>query len=72
MMRQADAKWFESTREDLAVAHPGKWLVVFKGELDKIFEGEEQAVQYAVNTHGIDAASVFHAVPQDPFTYVGA
>ena len=72
MKREADAKWFELSRENLAVAHHGKWIVVFKGELDKVFSGEEEAIQYAISAHGIDAASVFYAAPEDPFTYIGA
>ena len=72
MTRQGDAKWFESKRSDLATQHSGRWLVVHQGKLEKVFSDEEEAVEYAINTYGIDVASVFHAVPQDPYMYIGA
>lgn len=71
MKRDKDLKWFIANRDDLARQHLGSWLVVHDGMLVKLFASEEEALAFAVESFGIDEASVFHAVTKDPFVYVG-
>ncbi len=71
MARENDLRYFEENRRQLATRHSERWLVFFDGKLQRTFDSEEEAVQFAVENFGVDAASVFHAVEKDPFAYIG-
>lgn len=71
MNRENDLKWFIANRKELARQHPGNWLVVHDGKLAKAFSKEDDALAFAVESFGIDEASVFLASERDPFVYVG-
>lgn len=72
MSRDADLKWFLDNRKELAQKYSDLWLVVHRGALEKVLKTEEEAIEFAVSTFGIDSASVFQATAKDPFIYVGA
>lgn len=71
MKRENDLKWFIANRGEMARNHNGNWLVVHDGALVKVFTREEHALAFAVESFGINEASVFHASEKDPFVYVG-
>jgi hypothetical protein len=71
MDRKVDLLWFEKNRARLSNEHPGRWLVVYGGELKKVLPTEESAIEFSVTEFGIEKASVFQAIPTDPFIYIG-
>ncbi len=71
MSRARDVQWFEGNRRQLASQYRGRWLGVYQGEFQAAVGSEEEAVQFAVEKFGIDAASVFQAAEEDPFVYIG-
>jgi len=71
MSRESDLKWFLEHRQELSDKFPGQWLIVDQGDVRKVFKAEEEAIEYSINTFGVNVASVFQAVPRDPFVYIG-
>ena len=71
MSRTADLKWFESHRKDLTGRYPEQWIVVARESVWKTFHSEEEAVVASVEQFGINEASVFQAVLEDPIHFVG-
>jgi len=70
MNRVQDLQWFETHRLELSQKHPGLWIVIFDGMIRGTFDTEEAAVVASINGFGINQASVFQAVPQDPVNFV--
>lgn len=70
MNRAKDLEWFERNRLELSQKHPGRWLVVFDGQVRGSYDSEEAAVVASVTGFGINEASVFQAVPKDPVQFV--
>jgi hypothetical protein len=71
MDRNVDLAWFQENRARLSKEHPGRWLVVYGGELKKVLPTEESAIEFSVTEFGIEEASVFQATATDPFIYIG-
>ena len=67
MDRHADLAWFEKNRARHSQEHPGRWLVVYSGELRKVLSSEESAIEFSITEFGIEKASVFQATATDPF-----
>ncbi|HLY72576.1 MAG TPA: hypothetical protein VKU80_00530, partial [Planctomycetota bacterium] len=51
--------------------NPGRWLVVYGGELKKVLPTEESAIEFSITEFGIEKASAFQAPATDPFVYIG-
>ncbi len=56
----------------LARQYPTQWIVVHEEKVHRSFSDEQEAVEYAMATFGLDTASVFETVEKQPFTFVGA
>ena len=72
MSRSDDLRWFGVHRRRLASEYNGKWLVVLDQAVLASFSSAEQAVTHAVHNHGVERASVFQALAEDPVLYFGA
>jgi hypothetical protein len=69
MSREKDLEWFLENRKHLAERYQCAWLVVFGKKVVATFLLEEEAIQYSVSEYGINRASVFRAVAEDPFVF---
>ena len=65
MDREIDLTWFLENCERLSKEHPGRWLVVYRGTLQKAFSTEEEAVTFSITEFGLEEASIFQAIPSD-------
>ncbi len=70
-MRESDLKWFQKNKSRLADEYKGQWIVVRDGTVVKAFPSEVEAVECAFGELRLDDASVFQAVVEDPYVYVG-
>lgn len=71
MSREADLHWFESNRARLCSQYAGQFLVIHDEEVRGSFQNEEASVVFSIQEFGLETASVFHAVPEEPIVYIG-
>lgn len=69
MSREQDLLWYVFNREALAERYHGEWLVILGMTVMVSFRNEKDAVEFAVRRYGINQASIFQAVPEDPFMF---
>lgn len=69
MNRKKDLDWYLAYRKELSEKYHNQWLVVFQGELIRTFVLEEDAIAFSVEKYGVNQASVFRAVAEDPVTF---
>lgn len=70
-MREADLKWYEANRSELAARYHGQWLVIHNAKVIKTYPTEVEAIEYSLREFEINEASVLQAVVDDPFVYLG-